>query len=255
MKEEQIFIKKEPLLSDYNLTENLFSRYKLQVLDHNYLIEKKYLLKFSIFITIVFWIYKGGFSYLFEKGFDGFIVACYTIPLSIAVTYILLILIVGILSKLLILLHPLTKQVQNYEEDLNTYKKELEDFKENQLRLQTEFWYGLTGHQFEYEVADLFKRFGYKVEVTKGSDDKGVDINMWLNGKYIVVQCKAHKKKLSPAISRELYGTMTAHHAKEAYLITLEGVSKKSLEFIIDKPIKVFDVNSLISMQNKLIEK
>ena len=41
---------------------------------------------------------------------------------------------------------------------------------------QQEWWWTLDGWQFEQEVAKVFRMYGYKATVTKGSGDGGVDI-------------------------------------------------------------------------------
>ena len=51
---------------------------------------------------------------------------------------------------------------------------------------EAQFWLGLSGLQFEQEVADVFRRNGFRAEVTPASGDGGVDIIMHKdNLKYI----------------------------------------------------------------------
>jgi len=247
----------KPILNDYNLTKKLVEKHKIQTLDSDYILKEYtlYITFLAILSASTYWLYKGALFVIFDNTAFAFFGIFFIFPFSIGFFGFCLIILLMIVSSILSFLHPLTKNIKLFQSDLDIYNIQLKEFEEQQFRLKKDFWYSLSGHEFEYEVANLFEEFDFKVQVTKGSDDKGVDINMWNNNKYIVVQCKAHKKRLSPAISRELYGTMIAHNAKEAYLITLEGISVKSHEFILGKPIKVFDVNNLINMQEKIISK
>ncbi|PHO11425.1 hypothetical protein CPG38_13090 [Malaciobacter marinus] len=242
----------KPLLEEYSLSIEELEKYKKQTLNLDDILNKSYLAYLGLIIAIIYWLYNDALLFISSNIPLGIFGIFIILPISVGFFTLCLVILISIISTFLKFYHPLTKNIESFTKDLNEYNIKLKKYEEEQEKLKIFFWYSLTGHQFEYEVAKLFKQFGFKVEVTKGSDDKGVDINMWQNNKYIVVQCKAHKKRLSPAISRELYGTMKAHNATEAYLITLEGISDKSHEFIDDKPIKVFDVNSLISMQKKL---
>jgi hypothetical protein len=243
----------EPVLKDYDLTLELIEKYNKQTLDD--FLDKPYLQYITLVLSIIFWIYNDGISFVLNNLALGFFSIMFILPLTMGGFTIILMILNTLISSIIKFYHPLTRNIELFTKDLNDYKVKLREYEEEQEKLKKDFWYSLSGHEFEHEVAKLFKQFGFRVEVTKGSDDKGVDINMWDNNKYIVVQCKAHKKKLSPAISRELYGTMISHNASEAYLVTLEGVSDKSKEFILDKPIKVFDVDNLVLMQEEMINK
>jgi restriction system protein len=110
---------------------------------------------------------------------------------------------------------------------------------------------GLSGRSFEREVASLFQRAGYNARLTDATGDKGVDIVL---GDGTLVQCKAHKSPISPAVARELYGTLKHFKARRAILISLSGFTKGVFEFIRGKHIRLWDVNSLISVQKNLEE-
>lgn len=240
----------EPVLKDYDLTLELIEKYNKQTL--NDILDKSYFKYIPLWLSIIYWIYNDGISFVFNNIVLGLFSIIFILPLTMGVFSVILVILNTLISYIIKFYHPLTRNIELFTKDLNEYKVKLREYEEEKEKQKKDFWYSLSGYEFEHEVAKLFKKFGFRVEVTKGSDDKGVDINMWNNNKYIVVQCKAHKKRLSPAISRELYGTMISHNASEAYLVTLEGVSDKSNEFILDKPIKIFDVNNLILMQEEI---
>ncbi|WP_368429741.1 restriction endonuclease [Sulfuricaulis sp.] len=58
------------------------------------------------------------------------------------------------------------------------YRKALEKFRAWWVRTQKEFWSSLSGKQFEAELATVFRRAGFRAELTSATGDQGVDI--WL---------------------------------------------------------------------------
>ena len=167
--------------------------------------------------------------------------------------YILLLLLIAIppygpiinyyvLKYLLSLCWPLYRSVQAFNHATNKYEKWW-------IRTQVSFWDSLTGLQFEREAANLFSRSGYSAQLTSASDDKGVDIIL---GNGTIVQCKAHKKPIGPAVAWEVYGTLTAHKARAAILVSKSGFTRGVIQFARGKPIQLWDLKSLIDMQKKL---
>ena len=146
------------------------------------------------------------------------------------------------LKYLLCLAWPLYRSVQ-------AYKNVAAEFEKWYLRTQAAFWDSLSGRQFEHEVANLLSRQGHNPQLNKGFDDKGVDIFL---GTQTIIQCKAHKKPVGPAIARELFGTMKDHHARNAILISKSGFTKGTIEFSKRKPIQLWDMRTLIEMQKEL---
>lgn len=115
-------------------------------------------------------------------------------------------------------------------------------------RTQRAFWQTMGGHTLEFEVGRLLDKRGSKARVTPGTNDKGVDIFLDDGS---VVQCKAHKKPVSPAVVRELYGAMAHFHAPRGILVALNGFTQGAIEFAVGKPIELWDVDDLVEMQGK----
>ncbi len=113
------------------------------------------------------------------------------------------------------------------------------------------FWDNLDGHQFEHEVASVFRNKGYNAVVTKGSGDGGVDIVLNRNGEKIAVQCKAHSKPVGPAVIRDLYGTMTNGSYNKAILVSKNGFTKGVYEFAEGKPIELMSLDNILAMVRK----
>ena len=144
------------------------------------------------------------------------------------------------------------------KDEWNNYQRYLDDTKKYNDWLQSQkidFWKSLDGFSFEKEMQKLFSAQGYDSRLTKSGADGGVDIVLKKDGKTIAVQCKAHKTKISEGIARDLYGVLFAHNYDSGILATVNGASKKTIEFcqgLRDKPISVLDVNDIIKIQEKL---
>lgn len=130
-----------------------------------------------------------------------------------------------------------------------SYLQALSDSK----RARRDFWLNLSGHAFEYELAELYRRLGYSAFVTPGSGDKGIDIELTKDAERTIVQCKNHSRPAGPAIIRELYGCLIASGADAAILACTSGFTKGVYEFAEDKPITLVDLESILKMHESLI--
>jgi len=117
------------------------------------------------------------------------------------------------------------------------------------VRTQLSFWDSLSGTAFEHEVADLLNRAGCGAHVTPASNYMGVDVILE-DG--TLVQCKAHKSKVSPAVARELYGKLRHIKTHRAILISKNGFTKGVFEFARGKPLLLWDVTYLMEIQKQL---
>lgn len=137
---------------------------------------------------------------------------------------------------------PSYKQLAQYQDAVKRYEAWF-------IRTQSEFWKSRGGREFEIEVTNQFINAGYNARVTPTTGDQGVDIVL---GDGTIVQCKAHKVRISPAVVRDLYGTLQHFNAPKAILISTNGFTKGVIEFVKGKPIELWDINSLITLQRKL---
>jgi len=136
----------------------------------------------------------------------------------------------------------------SYTSAMGVYKGK-NDLYERVLRRATwQYWLSLTPTDFEEAVGDLFLDKGYEVWTTRATGDHGVDLYLEKDGKKYVVQCKTYKKVLGPNAARDLYGTMTAQEADEAFLAAPSGFSTATKEFCKGKPIKLMDIDELTKM-------
>lgn len=109
-----------------------------------------------------------------------------------------------------------------------------------------QYWEDMDGREFEYAVAQYFKSKNYQVEITKYSNDGGVDIILYKDSQKIYVQCKHYQKPVGIAPARELYGVMQADNVQIGYLVTLNGCTKGVNEFIKDKNIYIYTLDDLM---------
>ncbi len=131
------------------------------------------------------------------------------------------------------------------------YRKALAMFRAWWVRTQKEFWLSLSGIQFEAELAAVFRRAGFRAELTAISGDKGVDIWLYTNRGKEIVQCKAHSGPIGPAVARELYGTLQHFSAPAAILASTSGFTKGVRVFARNKPIVLMDLSDIIALQGR----
>lgn len=63
----------------------------------------------------------------------------------------------------------------------------------SQVATLLEYMFHLTPSGFEHYVGALFEKFGYKVNISGGIDDKGIDIRGDNGDEHIIIQCKKHE--------------------------------------------------------------
>jgi hypothetical protein len=103
---------------------------------------------------------------------------------------------------------------------------------------EPELLFAVDSREFEYLVAEILRRRGYDVQVTRQSRDGGVDIYAsliepnGLHGLYFV-QCKRQSKRNKVGVRpvRELYGVVCARNATGGILITTSFFTPPAIEF------------------------
>ena len=153
---------------------------------------------------------------------------------------LLLVLIAGVAWE------PLLAQFISSLASYRAFKKAQAAYEAWKNRTLVEFWRRLSGRAFEHELAWLFSRKGYSVELTPVSGDKGIDIIVRLGGRKTIVQCKATSKPVGPAVARELYGALVASGADEAILAATGGVTQGTRDFLKEKPITIMTLAEIV---------
>lgn len=107
---------------------------------------------------------------------------------------------------------------------------------------------------FEFLVAEAYRRQGYAVDFSLGSGaDGGVDLVLRRNGHTALVQCKQWKaNSVGASVIREMFGIMTAEHANEAIVVTSGHFTREARAFAVGKPIRLVDGPQLLALVQKV---
>jgi hypothetical protein len=106
------------------------------------------------------------------------------------------------------------------------------------LTSEPELLFAVDSREFEYLVAEILRRRGYDVQVTRQSRDGGVDIYAsriepnGLHGLYFV-QCKRQSKRNKVGVRpvRDLYGVVCARKATGGIVVTTSFFTSPAIEF------------------------
>jgi restriction system protein len=104
--------------------------------------------------------------------------------------------------------------------------------------------------EFEWMVAEAFKRRGYSVEDSLNSGpDGGVDLVLRGKSGKTLVQCKQWKRtSIGVPVIRELFGVMTSEGADAGIVVTSGHFTREAWEFASGKPIELIDGKALIKL-------
>jgi len=107
----------------------------------------------------------------------------------------------------------------------------------------------LDWRDFEFLVAEYFRKNGYRAQRGPAGPDGGVDVRLYKSGGLYLVQCKHYKVwKVSARIVRELYGVMSAEGAVGGFVVTTGRFTKEAISFAEGKSVKLIDGNKLETM-------
>jgi restriction system protein len=107
-----------------------------------------------------------------------------------------------------------------------------------------------TWKDFEFLVAEAYRRQGYQVEysLSRGADG-GVDLTLRKDGRISLVQCKRWKvHSVGAPVIREMFGLLTSERADEAIIITSGNFTREAQSFAKGKPIRLFDGPQLLAL-------
>ena len=78
----------------------------------------------------------------------------------------------------------------------------------------------MTGNEFEYAVAELFKKMGYFAVVTKASGDQGIDIIAEKGGRKLGIQTKCYGSKVTNTAVQETVAGIVYYHCDKGIVVT-----------------------------------
>jgi restriction system protein len=108
----------------------------------------------------------------------------------------------------------------------------------------------LSWQDFEFLIAEHFKKQGYATEITGGGGaDGGIDVKLYKDSNTLLVQCKHYKaSKVSVQTVREFFGIVTAENATEGYVVTSGRFTNDAYSFAQGKNIHLVNGRELIKM-------
>lgn len=129
-------------------------------------------------------------------------------------------------------------------------KKKRGDFFEKRKTLED--LKSLSWKEFEEFIGLMFEKLGYRVKVTGGLKDGGIDLIITKDGKTSFVQCKRFRtSKVTLSMVRDFYGTMNANlNYEKGYFITTGIFTLDAQQFAKDKPIELIDGARLMEYIN-----
>jgi restriction system protein len=109
---------------------------------------------------------------------------------------------------------------------------------------------GVSWKDFEFLVAEAYRRQGYDVDFSLGKGaDGGVDLVLRKAGRTSLVQCKQWKVfSVGAPVIREMFGLMTAENAHEAIIVTSGKFTAEAGNFAQGKPIQLVDGLRLLQL-------
>jgi len=103
---------------------------------------------------------------------------------------------------------------------------------------------------FEYLVAEAYRRRGFTVDYSLGKgSDGGVDLVLQKDGRRSLVQCKQWKVfSVGRPVLQQMFGVMTAEQADEATIVTSGRFTEEARAFASGKPIHLLDGPELLEL-------
>ena len=149
-------------------------------------------------------------------------------------------------------------QIKKYRKAKEEYKKYLEE-KQSLYALRTRTrWIHMGGFEFEREVAELYRRLGYKATVTQATGDGGVDVILIKDGMRIAMQCKHHSTPVGPKDIRELQGVVLTQDYDGGIFVSLNGFTPGALNATESGggkvEISLVDLNTLLRLAGEAEE-
>lgn len=246
--QEEIEIRKlgnPPKLEDYDLYEEEIEKIRLKADKRNSFSSTGRTIVFLVFLICLV------YGFLIRKSLDGVIFIIYiliTVGLYIPKTDP---------EALIIKNYPIYENylldVKKYNNDINLIRKKYKDIRFDLEYQNHMFWLGLSGKEFEIQIQEWFRRHGYFASLTSYSNDNGIDLFVSNYRSRYIVQCKAHKNTVGPAVVRDLFGVFSTFQGEYqgAILISLSGFTSGVYDFVEGKPIVLMDINTILSIERK----
>ncbi len=104
----------------------------------------------------------------------------------------------------------------------------------------------MDGIQFEHYLCEVFKKKGYKAEVTKASNDYGADLVIKKGKNKIVVQAKRYSSNVNNSAVQEIIGAKAYYKANKSMVVTNSYYTKNAIELAKVNNVELWDRDRLI---------
>lgn len=99
----------------------------------------------------------------------------------------------------------------------------------------------MSGIEFEEFLRKWFKKKGYKVEMTKTSNDYGADLLLYKKKELTVVQAKCYGSNIGIKAVQEVIGAMSYYDAQKGMVVTNQYFTKNAINLAQKKEIELLD--------------
>ena len=144
-----------------------------------------------------------------------------------------------------------------YEFDFNYYDDAYDKYDKAQVLLeyhkrQIE---NMSHREFEYFVADIFKKLGFSVKVTQATRDGGADIIATKSYPFpytLLVECKhwGPKHKVDVSVVRSVYGVQVANQVNQSVIVTSSEFTRDARKFAEGRKslMALWDIDDLLKL-------
>ncbi|MDQ0188248.1 restriction endonuclease [Alicyclobacillus cycloheptanicus] len=107
----------------------------------------------------------------------------------------------------------------------------------------------MTGIQFEQYLCEVFKRSGYKVQLTSTTGDFGADLLVELkDGRKVAVQAKRYSQSVGVDAVQEVYSAVSYYGASKGVVITNNGFTKAAMQLAAKNGVILIGRKNLMAM-------
>lgn len=99
----------------------------------------------------------------------------------------------------------------------------------------------LSGKEFEIFLAGLFRKLGYRVELTPAIGDYGADLILTKPDEKIAVQAKCYSGSVGVSAVQEVLAGMVYYGCQSAWVITTGSLTQNAIELARKSNVKLLD--------------
>lgn len=107
------------------------------------------------------------------------------------------------------------------------------------------------GARFERDLARMFKRLGYRVQRTPGSNDHGADLILRKGRRRIAVQAKCYAKPVGNAAVQEAFAAQAFYECSEAWVVTNSTFTQAARDQAAPCKVRLVDGATLERMRRR----